>query len=255
MSTEVGTWVAPTPVALPDVDTLIQQVIVQPGGIDAIERLVALQERVMTQRAESAMTIALSEFSRLCPPIAKSKQGGFFVDTEGTKHVWFYTPLDEIVRAVKTLCYNLGLNYAWDVVGAEDALTVTCTLRHIDGASRSSTMKLPITGTSKMTPAQKWSGTATFGKRLTLSNVLGITTMDDVDSLKTGGGDDTLTDEEAEALSELVAEVLVDTPEKSAAERIAMFLAFLGVRAINDLPRSRLEAARRSLEEKRRRGA
>jgi len=65
-------------VNVPSIASLLQLAVQQLGGegaasaVEALERLVALHERVEANRAAGEFAGAMAEFQRRCPPIPKS---------------------------------------------------------------------------------------------------------------------------------------------------------------------------------------
>jgi hypothetical protein len=189
---EIGTAVAERtstevqqPAALPDVSEMMKVALAQgPDGVEALEKLVDMQMRILDRQAESALTVALAEFKAACPPIRKTRKIDYA--TKGGRSVKFsYATLEEIQKTVDPVLHRFGLSYTFDTAASERSVKTSVRLQHVDGAHRESSVTLPVGGPQD-SPAQQYGGTITYGKRYALADVLGITIEDDVDAQEDG---------------------------------------------------------------------
>ena len=158
----------------------LMRVALEQNSVDALERLVALQERVEERNATRAFHAAMAEFQQRCPPIPKRHRSQ--PSREGAKFTYSYATLDDIARIVNPILAELGLSYTWDTEPIESVLRkTTCTLHHRDGHSRSSSFTGPKDSGSMNAIQQGGSGD-TYGRRYSLIYVLGLTTTDDCPS-------------------------------------------------------------------------
>lgn len=221
-----------------DVERLMALAIEKEGAVDILERLMTLRDREVAHQAERAFAAAFAEFKNHCPVIPRNKKGGEFVSTNGTTQAWWYSPLETIQPIVDPILVRLGFHYRWTHNVTEKWLLTRCILKHSTGHSEESSIALPITGPPKASATQGAASTRTFGKRVTLSDVLGLATADDLDG---AGADDTPIDEEQRAvLDELIGETGTD---------VKRFCKWLDVASLSELPASefgRAEAALRA---------
>lgn len=242
---EVGTQVAtvedgPVAVAHPgavDVNALMMAALDKGAdGVAALEKLVELEERVAARNARAEFSRAFAAFRAELPPIPRRTPG---VERQGTRLL--YADLDVIQEYADPLLKRHGFTYQFTTEPSKDGgwLIVTCTLDHEAGHSRTSTFPVPMTQVPKGTPAQNASATHTYGKRLTLSDVLGIQTTSDLDGA--GPAEDPISDDQVAVLREYVDSPLVNE---------AQFLKYMKVDALADIPTSRYEEALRALRAK-----
>ena len=225
------------PVDLPDVGRMMDAALAQgPEGVEALEKLVDMQMRILDRQAESSLTVALAEFKNGCPPIRKTKKIDYATKS-GRKVKFEYAPLEEIQRTVDPVLHRFGLSYTFDTKATEKSVQTTVRLQHVDGAFRESSVTLPVSGPQD-SPAQQYGGTITYGKRYALGDVLGITIEDDVDGAQPGTP---ITDEQAATLREYL-----DRPEVNAEG----FLRYMGVSVLSELGSDRYEDALRALRTK-----
>lgn len=236
---EVGMQVAtvdgahgPAPV---DVNALMMAALEQgEAGVAALEKLVELEERVAARNARAEFSRAFAAFRAALPPIPRRAKG-----TVRSGRAVMYADLDVIQEYADPLLKRYGFTYCFTTAPSPDGyLVVTCTLDHEAGHSRTSTFPVPLTNVPQGTPAQNASATHTYGKRLTLSDVLGIQTTSDLDG---AAPDDGLTDEQVATLQEYC-----DSPKVDA----AAFLRYMKVSALADIPAARYDEALRALRAK-----
>jgi hypothetical protein len=99
----------------------------------------------------------------------------------GGKMHYNFAPLEEITKVVDGPLLRNGLTYTWDQELSDGLVVVTCTLSHEGGHKRSSKFTCQASGTSVMSPAQVQASAVTFGRRYSLTGVLGVTTDEDND--------------------------------------------------------------------------
>ena len=222
-----------------DVERLMEVAIEKEGAIDVIKELVGLRNAEMDRQAEHAMNDALHRFKAKCPPIPRAKAGAKLSNRDGSSATrLFYADLDTIQAIVDPILAQCGLTYAWSNEATTEVVVTRCILTHVMGATRESAMALPVSGPPKSSKTQAHSGTRTFGKRLTLSDVLGIATMDDGDGADETG--ETISDEQLATLEDIITEGGVDRKA---------FLEYAQLQALGDLRASDYDRAKRELEE------
>lgn len=221
--------------------SLVHFAIERGVDVSVLERLVALQERVTERNARAAFFEAVADFQEQCPEIAKSKTAQI-ATKGGGRYSYSYAPLEEITRTIRPLLKRHGLSYSWTVEPGEKVLFVTCVLRHIDGHEERASFPVPVDTAAAMSDAQKNGAALTYGKRQSLTSVLGLTTADE-DKDGAGRSVETITANQADALDSLMNEVKVDRRK---------FLAWLGVGSIGEITKEKYPQAVRALESRRR---
>jgi len=232
------------PAAERDVMDLLARAVEAGASVEALERLVALKERVDRERARRAFFEALAAAQEEMPEVPKARTAQI-ATRSGVSYSYRYAALEDITRVVRPVLARHGLSYAWDVAQGDGTLIVTCVLRHVDGHEERASFPVPVDSGARMSAAQANGAALTYGRRQSLVAVLGLTTADeDID----GAGDvmesNRITPQQAADLDALIDEVGADRQR---------FLAWAGVERIEDLPADRYATAVRMLE--RRRGA
>lgn len=178
-----GELVAP-PSAAPSVESMLMLAIER--GVDPanMERLVALHERVMSQRAKQAFAGAMKSFRAKCPAIVKNREA--LDSRKGDALMYRFADLSEITKIIDPILSEFGLTYTWDTDVAAGETTVTCTVSHVSGHEKSSKFTCKASGTSIMSSAQVAASGVTFGRRYSLTGVLGLTIDDDDDGRRMG---------------------------------------------------------------------
>lgn len=130
---------------------------------------------------------SIAEFQDNCPPIPKNKQGF------GYK----YAELGTIANIINPILKNVGISYYHNTVFKDvtehRSITLfgasTTVFHRVSGQSLYSEFSAPITipknnkGKDSLTHAQACGVNITYGKRYTLSALLGITTDEDIDGV------------------------------------------------------------------------
>lgn len=207
--------------------------------LDKMERLLQMQERVMTKRAEQAFVAALSEFKAQPLSIRKNKHVAY-----GTTE-YDHATLDEVCRSVNGGLSAVGLSYRWNTEQMEGGrVRVTCILTHRDGHSERTVLESAPDQSGGKNAIQAIGSAVSYLQRYTLLAALGVAT---------GGADndgrgalDYVTESQVADLEALITEV--------GANRAA-FLKFLKVTALDKILAKNHHAAVVALESKRKRPA
>lgn len=227
---EVGTEIVRTENLPPDirsgvdVNALMLAALEQgEGGVAALEKLVDLENTVAKRNAEKLFGQRFAAFRKALPQIPRTKPGAV---RDGRRVM--YADLETIQRIADPLLSEHGFVYRFTTEPSKDGawLIVTCTLTHEAGHSERSTMPVPMTAIPKASKAQEATGTRTYGKRIALSDVLGISTTDDLDG---AGPGEAIGDAQVETLKALADDVGLS------AARITKLLAIFDVETWSEL--------------------
>lgn len=179
--------------------------------VESLEKLVALNERIMDRHASEEFNAAMAAFQAECPPIARTSTANVATKS-GARFSYKYAELDEIARTAGPLLHKYGLSFAWDSSMDKGILRCICTLRHSNGHSITASFECPTDSEAGMSPAQKYAAALTFARRQSLVSVLGLTNADpDTD----GGehhGTETITASQVADLAAMIDEVKADKP-------------------------------------------
>lgn len=203
-----------------EVGAMVMAAIQQGAGIEALKELVALRNAQEDRDAAKEFAVAMARFQQTCPPIAKEREGKV-ATASGTSFSYKYASLPSIAKTIAPHLAAVGLSYSWDTRTDGGNLTVTCTVRHINGHSVKSECTLPTESRAGMSAQQKVGSARTFGERLSLIQALGITTADpDLD-----GADpvsrECITEQQAGDLEALASEVGVPMARVLKAAKVA----------------------------------
>ena len=158
------------------------RIAIQSGNIDAVEKMMNLNDRVRKQQAEMAYRDAMSKFQAECPIIKKRK---VVRDKDGVKR-YKYAPIEDIVKQIQPLFDKHGFSFKVNTeitTGESPGLGVIAKVIvfHALGHIEETQFWAPFDSKQYMTEAQKWGSTATFAKRNALMNAFGIVTADEDD--------------------------------------------------------------------------
>ena len=228
-----------------EVGGLLRLALEQKVPVEIIERLVALQERILASNARAAFVQAMAKFQSEVGPIPKTH--AIEVDRAGVKQVRSrFAPLHVIAEHIREPLARNGLSYSWDSLVDGDKVAIICTVRHVLGHEQTSRFECRTqdAGAPGMSGVQIAGSARTYGERYSLVQGLGLTTADeDTDGrAPENGSADKITEKQAADLDVLLEEVGADK---------ARFLAWLKVPSFADLPASDLQRAITELEQKR----
>jgi len=233
---------AVAPVGDGEIMGLLARAVEAGASVEALERLVALKERVDAEQARRAYFEALAAAQEEMPEVPKSRTAQI-ATRSGASYSYRYAALEDITRTIRPILRKHGLSYAWDVTQAEGALIVTCVLRHVDGHEERASFPVPVDSGARMSAAQANGAALTYGRRQSLIAVLGLTTADDdVHGADVGAPSARTTRAQAADLDALIEEVGVDRRK---------VLQWAGVGRLEDLTPDKYQAAVRMLERKR----
>lgn len=222
-----------------DITSLLHRAVEKNLPVETMERLVALHERVTDRAAAMEFASALADFQHACPAIPK-RSTAKIATRNGGSYTFKYAELSAIAEIVNPLLHARGLAYSWDSEIRDGLIVAICTLRHINGHREKASFAAPTENTSGMNEQQKFAAALSYAKRVSLIQVLGITTADpDTD----GAPFEPLTKQQVAEIEKLITDVGADK---------AKFLEFAGAKSIQDIPRGSFRMAKQALEQKRR---
>jgi hypothetical protein len=163
----------------PQVFELFQMALAKgEAGVNALEKLVDLQDKIQRRNAEQEFHRALAEFQESCPAVQKSSTAKITTNGGGG-YSFTYADLEEIISTVRPHLSSRGFSFTFDsTVEPSKMLTCTCTLHHAHGHSMESRFTLPTDSKSGASDQQKIGGALTYAKRQCLISVLGLALTD-----------------------------------------------------------------------------
>lgn len=166
-----------------DAEAILVKAIENNVSVEALERLLAMRERIKADQAKSAYYQAMSSFQAGLPQIKKERE----VKGKDGNVRYRYASLDDIVSQVSTLLKEYGLSFEIKTEHKDGFIVATCVTHHVEGHSGESTFPVPVDESSYMNAAQKVASAQTYAKRYAFCNAFGIVTGDyDDDGESTG---------------------------------------------------------------------
>lgn len=241
--------VASTPMAEASATiSLIERLALDPRvDVDKLERLMLMQERAVARSAKASYAAALAEMQPNLPTV---EQNGRIIIREknGDKIVQStpYALWADINEAIKPALAAHGFALSFrNGTTPEGKITVTGVLSHRDGHSEETTIVLMHDSTGSKNNVQAIGSSISYGKRYTAGMLLNITSRapgEADDDGKAAGASPTITDEQAQQINLLAAEVRAN---------IDLFTKHFKIECIPDLPADKFDEAMRMLEAKR----
>lgn len=217
--------------------------------VEKMERLLAMQEKVLGRQAKAAFTAALVDLKPKLPVI--ERKGRIIIRDKNNEQVIKqstpYALWEDIDELITPLLAEHGFALSFrSGVASDGKLTVTGILSHRDGHSEETTMTLPHDSSGSKNAVQAVGSSMSYGKRYTATLLLNIRTKGEDDDGAAAGGDAKITDDQLR--------MLIAACDEVGADKIA-FCKFLKVEALAELPLSRYGEAMKALEQKRKKAA
>jgi hypothetical protein len=169
-----------------------------------LQMLLNIREQWEAGEARKAYSMAISDFQRQAPIVAKADQG-----EKGS-----YAKIDRIWREIRPLLTGLGLSVTWLVCelkgeGENGYLHMEGSLRHKFGHSERLVFDLPLPGIIKTrdgravtNPAQMMGSAVSYAKRYATCAALGVVTGEDDDG--EGAGREVIDKNESDEIADLI---------------------------------------------------
>jgi hypothetical protein len=157
------------------------------ASVEALEKLLALQERWQANEARQAYNEALAAAKAELPSIRKNRRVNYEHREGGGTTDYAFEDLAEIAETVNPILATHGLSYRWRTESPPDApVKVTCIVSHRLGYSEENTLEGPRDTSGKKNSLQAIGSTVTFLQRYTLKAALGLATKEDDDGRASG---------------------------------------------------------------------
>jgi len=185
--------------------SLIQYVISQNASVEALEKIMALQERSEAMVAKKAYTRAMAAFKSNPPEIIKNKTVSF--STQKGKTEYSHATLDHVADAIGKAMAKYGLSASWKIE-QNGKIKVTCIITHEMGHSESTSIQADAETSGTKNPIQAIGSAITYLQRYTLLSLTGLASKDQDDD-----GASTMsyvTEEQAQIIAEALVEKAVD---------------------------------------------
>lgn len=226
--------IVPPAEALPVVHTpmnMLAQAVERGATIEVLTKLMDLSERWEANQARKAFDEAIAAAKSEIPPIVRSAKG------HNDKK---YADFAAIASVVDPIISRHGLSYRFRTM-QDDKIRVTCVLSHKAGHSEETTLAGPSDTTGNKNAIQAIGSTLTYLQRYSLVQALGLAAANDDDG-KAGGNGETVTQEQADNIRDLLEEV---------GGNRAVFLKYFKVDAVEQIPAAEYGRVIQSLQAKR----
>lgn len=205
MTTEVATVAEPES---GNILSIIARAAQDPSvDVDKLERLLAMQERVLQRDAEQAFNAAMRDAQAAMPAVLKNKKN------EQTKSR--YADLERVSQVMDPVIQNHGFSLSFGTADCpyEGHYRVTCTVSHVGGFSRDYQTDVPVDnkglqGNANKTLTHGFGSALSYGRRYLKLLIFDVATTDD-DGNRAGAGG-TINDEQVKVLNELADVVGAD---------------------------------------------
>lgn len=166
------------PASLTPMD-MIDRAISSGASMEALEKLMALQERWEANQGRKAFDKAIAEAKAEIPPIFKNRQVDF-TSAKGRTN-YRHEDLAQIAATVDPILSAYGLSYRFRTAQDGQIVTVTCILSHRDGYSEETTLSSAADQSGNKNHIQAVGSAATYLQRYTLKMALGLAASNDDD--------------------------------------------------------------------------
>lgn len=155
---------------------LLSQAIEKGLDVEALGKLMDLQERWQANQARKLFFEAFTNFQAKCPDLRKTKQVKF------NQTEYHYAPLADITRQIAMVLKANELSYRWEIQDDQTQMKVTCLVSHVEGHTERTTMSASADTSGAKNAIQARGSAIEYLKRYTLIGALGLSTADsDID--------------------------------------------------------------------------
>lgn len=161
--------------------SMIERVASNPDAdMDKLERLLDMQERILSRNAMVAFNAAMAEMQSDIPTIEKG--GAIIVNGQERSK---YARFEDIMRVVKPVMQRHGFAVTFRTQTGQGFVKVTGVLMHREGHREETDMELPIDNSGSKNTVQAIGSSTAYGKRYVLCALLNIATGDEDDDGQT----------------------------------------------------------------------
>lgn len=149
---------------------------------EALRALLTMQQDWEREESRKAFERAMVALKRDLPTVLRRDKVVDFTGKTGQRTHYTHTSLAAAVDAVSIPLTQHGFSHSWTPsTDDKGKVHVTCTLTHVDGHSKVTTISAPVDTSGNKGPAQGVASTITLLQRYTLLSLLGIATADQED--------------------------------------------------------------------------
>lgn len=255
-TTELAT-AAPAPIVeagvrpqgeLAQIMATIERMLTKDGiPIATVEAMTAMAERFADRQAKQQFADAMVAFHSECPQIPKRLENKqFTVTRKGVSQPSRYVDMEDADAIVRPILTKYGLSFDWgDALVKDGLMTVAFIVTHRGGHSKTTLATMPTEGRGGGSPCQQFATTQTYCQRYAMFAGLGLTgAYEDADGNDPKETVETITQEEADALNDLLIQLHGEDAEKAKRR----MLKYYEVTTLADVPADRLNELTRWVE-------
>lgn len=165
--------------------SIIERVAMDPAAdIDKLERMLAMQERLVARDAKAAYDAAMADLQENLPVITKAGE----IKNKSGQTASKYAEYDDIMAAIKPLLKQHGFSITFKPETVDDKVRVTGIVSHKGGHQESTAITLPFDNSGFKNDVQGFGSSASYAKRYALIMLLNIVTSEGDDDGQAGGG-------------------------------------------------------------------
>lgn len=233
----IGT-LQPAP-AIPTIYEMVYALVRDPNVDPArIAQFMEIQERAENRNAEKEFIAAMTRLQPRLPRIGKDGS----IDLGRGKPMKF-AKFESIDRIIRPLLTEEGFSISFGTAPHDKGITITATLSHAAGHSRTESMPLPFDTGPGRNNLQAVGSTISYGKRYLVCAMLNLITVGDDDD---GNASSAITRDQQDNIEALITECGLTSEARS------KFMEMMGVKAISDIQQGGYKAAINILVAKRR---
>ena len=158
-----------------DVTAMFERLARDPSvDVEKLERLIAMQERIMRYNAKAAFDADFAVMQSAIPIIDEHGR----IEVKGTLRST-YAPLEDIHKVIKPICAQFGFAVRHRTEWPEDRkgiIRIVGILSHRQGHSEESIFEAPMDKSDYRTDIQSMGSTVSYGRRYTTMDLLNIAT-------------------------------------------------------------------------------
>ena len=217
---------------------MIDRAVQSGASVEALERLMALQERWEANQGRKAFDQAISAAKAEIPPIFKNREVDFTSQKGRTNYR--HEDMAEIARTVDPILTKYGLSYRFRTSQDGRTVRVTCIISHRDGYSEETTLESAPDESGNKNHIQSVGSAVTYLQRYTLKSALGLAAAPD-DDARTASKAKPINADQFVALSNLIEETGAD------AEKM---LRYIGAPSLEEMTLQQFDTAMAALRKK-----
>jgi len=202
--------------------SMIERIASDPNvPIEKLERMLDMQERIQTGQRKAEHAEAKAAAMADMPSVPMNGKGH-----NGRP----YSTLKDITSTTRPVLSKHGLALTFDVQVDNGQIIVTAILTHRNGHDERVSIPLPADNSGSKNAVQGIGSSQTYGQRYTAQAILGLSLGDDVEDDGAGGGGERITEDQFNALRDLLEQAGADE---------ARMCAFFKVQHLGELPASK----------------